>query len=676
MVSLSHLNHQQHQAVCHTQGPLLILAGAGSGKTRVIVHRIAYLLAQGVDPHCILAISFTNRAVHEMAERVASMIKDRQAVSKLTLSTFHSLGAKILREEIYHLDYPTKFTIYDPSDQLSLLRGIMREHRIDEDIHSPRDLLAGISMAKNLFLDPQDLHHITHRECYSNIILLKQIYTAYENGLHTCGAVDFDDLIRLPVKIFKQFPDVQRAWSDRYSQIMIDEYQDTNRAQLLMVEALAEVHKNICVVGDDDQSIYGWRGSDIKNILNFEKQFPKTTVIMLTQNYRCSGNILAAANTVIAQNTQRYCKELWTEANHGPRIGLAILKDEEAEARYVTDHLRQIKYEDQRPWRDFAVMYRTNAQSRSFEDIMRQERIPYILIGGQDFFERKEIKDVLSYLKLIHLSSDEIALRRVINYPTRSIGDTSIKHLFNAVRCGQYKTLYEACVNANHITTLSTHARKSILEFVALIERYRNKATTHLPSVLTRDLIEEIRLFQSLYREYKTTDEAKNRIDNLSSLINAIEQYERHKVLPSLDDYIERVSLNQRADDDDKNSDKDAVTLITLHGAKGLEYPVVYLVGFEEGLLPFYRQGEKPDLEEERRLCYVGITRAKQRLYLTHTQERRRFGRTLQTEPSRFLEDIPQDLIASLQLEQNSSSEEELDRKVQSLFSNIQSILR
>ncbi|MCB9643863.1 MAG: UvrD-helicase domain-containing protein [Myxococcales bacterium] len=676
MVSLGHLNPEQRDAVLHQRGPLLILAGAGSGKTRVIVHRIAYLLDQGEAPQGILAVSFTNRAVREMEERVADMIKDRSIVKKLTLSTFHSLGVKILRKELQRLGYPARFTIYDPSDQLALVRRVMRENRIDETFHNAKDLLAAISQAKNLFLDPPDLNHNAHHELYNNVMVLKKTYSLYEDGLRACGAVDFDDLIRLPVKIFRAFPEALHTWSDRYRQIMVDEYQDTNRAQLLMVECLASVHKNLCVVGDDDQSIYGWRGSDVSNILNFGDQFQGTRVIMLTQNYRCSGHILTAANKVIAQNKTRYDKELWTDANPGPRIGLAVLPDEEQEARYTVEHLYELKHNEKRPWRDFAILYRTNAQSRAFEDALRQERIPYKLVGGQTFFERKEVKDTLAYLKVLYQPSDEIALRRIINYPPRSIGTTTIERLSETVREGQYNSLYQACEHVGDIEGLGTSAKNAVAEFIGQIEDFRSRVPHLSLSALTLRLLEEIRLFPYMHREYKNPNEAKSRIDNLSSLINAIEQYEKRVDSPSLDDYLERITLDTREEDDERETEKDAITLITLHGAKGLEYPVVYLVGVEDGFLPFYRQGEDPNVEEERRLCYVGITRAKQRLYILRALERRRFGRNLEREPSRFLKDIPKELTFFLQADQQrkAQSEEERDQKFKSFFSEINSL--
>ncbi len=677
MVSVAHLNPEQREAVLHQNGPLLILAGAGSGKTRVIVHRIAHLLSQGEAAEGILAVSFTNRAVREMEERVSSMIKDPTIVKKLTLSTFHSLGVKILRQELSRLHYPKRFTIYDPSDQLSLLRRVMRENRIDEAFHNPKELLAAISQAKNLFLDPNDLVHTTHHALYNNVMVLKKTYALYEDGLRTCGAVDFDDLIRLPVKIFRAFPDALHAWSNRFRQIMIDEYQDTNRAQLLMVDCLASVHKNLCVVGDDDQSIYGWRGSDVSNILHFGKQFPGAHTIMLTQNYRCSAHILDAANKVIAKNQNRYDKSLWTDALPGARIGLAVLPDEEKEARYTVEQLFEIKHAEKRPWRDFAILYRTNAQSQSFEEILRQERIPYKLVGGQTFFERKEIKDTLAYLKVLNLPNDEISLRRIINYPSRSIGTTTIDHIADALREGRFDSFYQACEHADQIEALTPAARNAVLEFVRFIEDFRARAERSTLSALTLELLQELRLFQHLHREYKNPNEAKSRIDNLSSLVNAIEQYERRVDRPSLDDYLERISLDSRNDDDDQDDEKDHVTLITLHGAKGLEYPVVFLVGMEDGFLPFYRQGEEPDVEEERRLCYVGITRAKQRLYLFRALERRRFGRNLERDPSRFLADIPKELTFFLQAEQQrqAQTEEERDKKFKSFFSEINSLL-
>lgn len=637
MSLLAHLNPEQREAAAHIDGPLLILAGAGSGKTRVIVHRIAYLLEQGFDPSSILAVSFTNRAVREMEERVAHMINNPKQVKKLTLSTFHSLGVKILRRDLARLGYPKKFAIYDAGDQLALIRRSMKQAKVSEKEVDPQSLLLLISQAKNKFEEPEDQRDP----------MFAEVYAGYERSMRSCGAVDFDDLIRLPVKMLREEKAVHKYWAGRFKQIMIDEYQDTNRAQLLMVQELASIHKNLCVVGDDDQSIYGWRGSDVENIRQFSRQYSDTKVVMLTQNYRCSANILEAANKVIEKGKGRYAKKLWTQSESGSKLQLAVQETEDQEAHFVVDHLYKLKHEFDLSWKDISIMYRTNAQSRAFEEQLRNDRIPYKLVGGQTFFERKEIRDLIAYLRIINTPSDEIAVRRIINYPTRGIGDTTIDRLAKYATLHQI-TFYEACTQVESNQEIGSLQQRAVMGFVELMSDFRrqhNEGTLSLQELIN-SMISQLRLKNAMYKEYDDLNEAKRRIDNMSSLVNAVSQYEERFPNPSLDDYLERVMLDQRLDDKkDKEQDDDAVTMITLHGAKGLEFPVVYLVGFEEGFMPYYRPREACNVEEERRLCYVGITRAKKRLIITRAKERKRFGRKMEREPSRFLSDIPRSLV-------------------------------
>lgn len=667
MSLLDQLNPQQREACAHIDGPLLILAGAGSGKTRVIVHRIAYLLEQGYSPNSILAVSFTNRAVREMEERVASMIGNPKQVRKLTLSTFHSLGVKILRKDIQRLGYPAKFAIYDGGDQLSLIRRVMREARVSEKEVDPKQMLVEISNAKNRFEEPEDQTDPMFRE----------VYGKYERGMYSCGAVDFDDLIRMPVKMLAEIKEVKRYWAGRFKQIMIDEYQDTNRAQLLMVQELASIHGNLCVVGDDDQSIYGWRGSDVENIRQFARQFTDTKTVMLTQNYRCSGNILEAANRVIEKGVGRYAKELWTESDPGSKINIAVLENEEKEAQFVVDHLYRLKHEYQLSWNDISIMYRTNAQSRAFEEQLRSDRIPYKMIGGQTFFERKEVRDLVAYLRVVDAPTDEIAVRRVINYPPRGVGDTTIDRLAAYARENEI-TFYAACLQVEQVEAIGAAQKRAVQDFVRLVVTLQNAHHGGLSlSDLMKKLIQEIRFQNTLYKEYPNLTEAKKRIDNVDSLVSAVMQYEERFPNPSLEDYLERITLDSRSEEKKEDAEEEAVTMITLHGAKGLEYPVVYLVGMEEGFLPYYRPKEACNVEEERRLAYVGITRAKKRLIVSRARERHRFGRKMEREPSRFLHDVPRELLKYITSETpvaETRTPEEREERFKNFFAKIQDI--
>ncbi len=666
MASIS-LNPEQMAAVHHEKGPLLILAGAGSGKTRVIVNRIVHLLKNGVNPYNILAVSFTNKAVKEMAERVTEMIKSPERVRKLTLCTFHSLGVRILRQGIDLLDYPRKFTIYDPADQLAMIRNVMRLKKIDEKQYDPKSFLYAISDAKNAFQEPETIKDV----------MLREVFLAYDEGLRACGAVDFDDLIRLPVLLMRKFPSVRQKWASRYEQIMVDEYQDTNQAQFLMVKELASVHNNICVVGDDDQSIYGWRGSNVENIRQFHKHFEGTSIIKLTQNYRCSGNILKAANKVIERSEGRYSKELWTEQDDGELIGMAVLENELEEAKFVVQSIQKLRYFEHRPYSDFAIMYRTNAQSRPFEEALRKEKIPYRLIGGTKFFDRKEIRDILAYLKVFHQPKDEISLRRILNYPPRGIGTTTVDKISKYARSHDIPFI-QSCREIEQNDEIASAPKKRVLEFVALLDSYARRFKTggNLHEIV-KELLEEIQFSSTLYKEYKEIREAQKKLENIEALVESIVQYQEEAARPTLAGYLDQVSLDTTGEDDSQEDEnaRPSVTLITLHGAKGLEFPIVYLVGMEEGFLPYYRREEsETDLEEERRLCYVGITRAKEKLFLSRALERRRLGNTELREPSRFLGDIPKSLFKMMGLladPKDKLSPEELDEKVNEFFKNI-----
>jgi len=659
------LNPEQCEAATHLNGPLLILAGAGSGKTRTIIYRTVFLLEQGVAHENILAVSFTNRAVREMEERVAGMLNSSGIVKKLTMSTFHALGVRILRRDIEALGYPKRFTIYDEGDQLSLLRRAMKEHRVSEKDYDPKMIRGLISNAKNEFEEPGDVRDP----------LLRKLYKKYDELLRVSGAVDFDDLIRLPVRLLNEHEPCLQYWAGKFRQIMIDEYQDTNQVQLLMAQKLASIHNNICVVGDDDQSIYGWRGSNVENIRQFDKSFPGAKIVKLTQNYRCSGNILEAANHVIAKSPGRYAKKLWTDQPAGEKIGMKVLLNEADEAKYIVKEVSRLRYEEGFKWSDMSIMYRTNAQSRSFEELLRRERVPYRLIGGTKFFDRKEVRDVVAYLKVIH-NSDELALRRVLNYPPRKIGTTTMDRITSETKAREC-SFYEVCEDIENVEKIGKTQKAAISDFVSLIRKCRERITSkeNLSSV-AKDLIQFLRFHQLLYKEYEKLSEAKRRIENVESLVNSIAEYETGDKKTSLSDYLERITLDSTDSDRDKAGDE--VTLITLHGAKGLEYPVVFLAGVEEGFMPYFRGSEGvEDLEEERRLCYVGITRAKKKLYITRADMRRRFGKTLEREPSRFLSDIPKECWVWLANKKAKLdlSEGQKDQLFKNFFTDMQSML-
>ncbi len=661
------LNPEQREAVLTTEGPLLILAGAGSGKTKTVVHRIAYLLKRGIPPERILAVSFTNRAVREMAERIASLVNSKKIVKKMTLSTFHSLGVKILREEYRAADLPEEFAIYDTADQLALLKKSMRQLRIDEEQYPPKQLLASISNLKNRMLQAGEIPDP----------LLRDLYLLYNKNLNLAGAVDFDDLLLLPVKMFKKNPKVREKWERRFQYITIDEYQDTNRVQLELSKFLAKGWNNICAVGDDDQSIYGWRGSDVSIIRHFTEHFPGAKVISLTQNYRSTQIILDAANAVIAKSRERYPKRLWTQRTGGDLIAVHVAEDPEREARLIIDKLltERMKRVPPRPWKDFAIMFRTNAQSRVFEEICRRERIPYRLIGGLKFFERKEIRDIISYFRVFVNPHDEPALRRIINLPPRGIGDQTIK-ILSKYATQKGVSLFTACSEVDAIPQLSPKQKQAVSKFVRLILDFRRKFsnTTELESV-AEELIESIDYIKYLLKEHKNLTEAKKREENVRSLIDSLEEYRRRSDNPSLREYIDENSLDPTGEPDrEKEDQRDQITLITIHGSKGMEFPVVFIAGFEDGLLPHIRPDEPPDLEEERRLCYVAITRAKEKLFISYAEKRKRFGRERSQGPSRFLGDIPKKLLSTPN--SRKQREEELsEEEVSKIFQNIRALL-
>ena len=637
---LAGLNDKQKEAVLHFEGPLLILAGAGSGKTRVLTHRIAYLIEEHqVPPYHILALTFTNKAANEMRERVDNIIE--YGAGSIWVSTFHSTCVRILRRFIDHLGYDNAFTIYDSDDQKSLMKDICKQLNIDTKKYKERTFLNAISSAKDELKTPEQYADEVAKEYNKKIF--GRVYKEYQKRLKQNNALDFDDLIMLTVQLFQQNAEILNHYQERFPFILVDEYQDTNTAQFTLLSLLASRYQNLCVVGDDDQSIYRFRGANIQNILNFEKIFPATKVIRLEQNYRSTKNILAAASGVIKHNSMRKEKALWTTAEAGAPISYGRYDNEYEEAQGIAaDIHRQVK--DGMSYSDFAILYRTNAQSRVFEEKLIYEGIPYRIIGAVNFYARKEIKDILCYLKTINNSADDIAIKRIINIPRRGIGQTTIGRISDYA-FSQEMPFYEALRRVDEIPGC-TRASAKIHSFVSLIEHFRMKLRDEMYSLedMTQELLDVTGYVREL--EAEDTDEANGRIENIESLMNKIVQYEEDNNGGSLNDLLEDIALV--ADIDTVSDDAEQVLLMTLHSAKGLEFPNVYICGMEETIFPGASAvfGDDPsELEEERRLCYVGITRAMKKLTLTSANQRMRNGEMNFNRPSRFINEIPRHLV-------------------------------
>ena len=655
------LNEQQREAVYHTEGPLLILAGAGSGKTRVLTHRIAYLIEErGVNPWNILAITFTNKAAGEMRERVDDIVGFGS--ESIWVSTFHSTCVRILRRHIDRLGYDTNFTIYDTDDQKTLMRDICKYLQIDTKICRERNLLAAISAAKNEMVSPEGFRLRAEGDFSRQRIA--SVYEEYEKQMKANNALDFDDLLVKAVQLLKTQPDVLDYYQERFRYIMVDEYQDTNNVQFQFVSTLAAKYRNLCVVGDDDQSIYKFRGADIRNILNFENVFEDAKVIKLEQNYRSTGTILDAANAVIRNNRGRKDKTLWTDNGQGEKIELRQFDTGYDEAEYIVGDIRGHVDSGDCSYNDNAVLYRTNAQSRLFEEKLVSANIPYKLVGGVNFYARREIKDLLSYLKTIDNGKDDLAVRRIINVPKRGIGLTSVTRVQEyALQRGV--SFYEAVLGADLIPGIGRGLPK-LESFAALIEHFRSEAGKMSILELLEDIIETTGYIEELKTEGEI--EAEARIENIDELKNKAADYEEscqeRGEAPTLGGFLEEVALV--ADIDSLDEDSDYVVLMTLHSAKGLEFPHVYLAGLEDGLFPSYMTvtSDNPEeLEEERRLCYVGITRAMKQLTLTCARRRMVRGETQYNKMSRFLKEIPADLLSTGMRFEREEKEEEAPRQ-------------
>ena len=640
MIGFDRLNPMQQKAVLKTEGPVLVLAGAGSGKTGALTVRIAHLIENGVKPWNILAITFTNKAAKEMRERVNGLIGDK--AQDIWVSTFHSTCVRILRRDIDKIDYSRDFSIYDTDDQEKMMKEVFKRlnFSIMDKTFSIKMALAEISKQKEELVSWEDYEKKTDKDIRK--VRFAKAYRIYQKLLKENNALDFDDLIYKTVQLFRTNPDVLEYYQDKFKYIMVDEYQDTNTSQYELVRMLSEKYKNICVVGDDDQSIYGWRGANIRNILEFEKDFQNTEVIKLEQNYRSTKTILDAANSVIHNNTKRKDKTLWTENDKGSIIHVKKADNEYDEARFVADKINELAVKGERKYKDFAVLYRANAQSRALEDCFVKKSIPYRLFGGVRFYERKEIKDILSYLKVIANPADTIALKRIINVPKRGLGEASIDKV-EVFASENNISLYEAMSHIDEITDLKTRAKK-FKEFYEVMKSIEEEAENLSVPELIDSVITKTGYVQIL--EDEGTDEALARIENIDEFVSKASEYEKNADEPSLRGFLEDIALV--ADVDNYNEDDDCVSLMTMHSAKGLEFPYVFIVGMEEGMFPGYRvmmYGTNDDMEEERRLCYVGITRAKEELFLVHAKSRMQHGITQYNAISRFLKEIPMELV-------------------------------
>ena len=641
------LNPQQTEAVRHGDGPLLVVAGAGSGKTKVLTCRIAHLMEEGVRPDQILAITFTNKAAQEMKSRVGKMVGE--TARHIWLYTFHSFCARILRVEIAKLGgYESNFSIYDAADSLNLIKTCLKEMNLDDKHFAPNGVAASISNAKNQLLDAEAFGRQAD-DFYSTKVA--ELYALYTQKLKQNNALDFDDLLLLTIRLFQEIPEVLEKYQSRFQYVMVDEYQDTNRAQYLLTKLLTEKTRNLFVVGDADQSIYAWRGADIRNILDFERDYPEAKVVKLEQNYRSSQKILDAANAVIANNTDRRAKDLWTDNEGGEALSYYQAVDERDEARFVVDAMVQMHENEQRSYGDMAVLYRTNTQSRVFEEMLIKCAIPYTIVGGQKFYDRKEIKDMIAYLRVVFNPNDAVSLLRIINVPRRGIGDATIAKL-QAHAQETNSTLFDVLSAPDQVPGLSSRFRDKLEELAVLIFDFISQANTKPVA----ELIEQVMLKTGYMTELEEerTPQAQSRLDNLRELLTVAKDFTTNGQEDTLENFLGHVSLV--SDIDDAKFGGEIVTLMTLHSAKGLEFPVVFLAGMEEGIFPHARTlMNETELEEERRLCYVGITRAKERLVMTSTRMRSIYGNTVMYPPSRFLNEIPRDLLQPIRRSHVSS---------------------
>ncbi len=658
---LEGLNDKQQEAVVNTEGAVLVIAGAGSGKTKVLTHKIAYLLQNNhVAPWNILAITFTNKAANEMKERVEKLVGED--AKSIWMGTFHSICVRILRKYIGKIGYDGSFIIFDTTDQKSLVKKCLKELNIDDKKFPEKMVLSEISNSKNEMLEPDE--YLARAKGNYVKEQIAEIYELYQTRLKENNGIDFDDIINFTIKIFNENPEVLHNYASQFKYILVDEYQDTNKSQFKLVSMLAKVNGNITVVGDNDQGIYSFRGADITNILNFEKDFKDAKIIKLEQNYRCTGNILKAANAVIKNNKTKYKKELWTKNSEGNLPHGYLADNEYDEASFVAREIEDLKREEKYDYSDIAVLYRINTQSRVLENILQREGIPYKIVGGLKFYERKEIKDIISYLRLVQNTFDNFSLTRIINEPKRGIGTTSIDKIAN-IAIQNETSMYEIIKNADQYGLNKVYLNSR--DFIDLIEEARNKKSELKISELIKFILKKSGYMRCL--EEENTIESENRIENIEEFLTEAMEFEKEEVENTLENFLEGITLSSDIDnvDDEGNS----VTLMTLHSAKGLEFPVVFLVGMEEGIFPgFKSMEEEREIEEERRLCYVGITRAKENLYLTCSRMRTMYGSTTYNLPSRFLQEIPEELLEGYEKPFNSTKNDYEDKEYNWSYGN------
>jgi DNA helicase II / ATP-dependent DNA helicase PcrA len=649
-MDIDSLNPAQKEAVLKTEGPVLILAGAGSGKTRVLTTRIAHLMQnKGVHPSNILAITFTNKAANEMKERVEETIDSD--VKDMWITTFHSCCVRMLRKDINRIGYNRSFVIYDSSDQVTLVKDCLKELNLSDKAFEPKVVISYISGAKDKLLTPKEYKDMHRND--ARMSKIADVYTLYQDRLKRNSALDFDDLIIKTVELLKKEESVLAYYRNKFKYIMVDEYQDTSKAQYEFIKLLAKEHQNICVVGDDDQSIYGWRGADIRNILEFERDYDDVHVVKLEQNYRSTQVILDAANTVISNNIERKRKKLWSEQKEGEKIKIQVTADEMEEADFVADSIWKIHSKENKPFKDFAVLYRANAQARAVEDALNRSQIPYNIYGGTKFYERKEIKDLVAYLRVLQNVQDDISLKRIINVPKRGIGLRTIEKIEDRASLRQ-ESIFSVLLDVDTNSDISTKARANINGFVDLVGTLRVIKDAYSVSKLIEKVLDVTGYLDELEKD--KSEESQDRIDNLKEFISIAIEFENTSEEKDLETFLTNVALTSSESDDEED---DRVSLMTIHTSKGLEFPVVYLVGMEEGLFPIsraVRSMSESDIEEERRLCYVGITRAKKELYMTLTKKRTLYGKTNPSIQSRFMEELPEECIEKLNKEEHELS--------------------
>lgn len=644
------LNPMQEEAVLHGDGPLLILAGAGSGKTRVLTHRVAYLVEErGVSPDRIIAITFTNKAAREMKERIFDLVGN--VAESIWISTFHSSCVRILKRDIEKIGYTRNFSIYDGDDQLKVIKECLKELDLNEKYYNPKAMREEIGSYKDRLIKPNEIDDVDDSSGFRDNTI-KQIYEAYEKKMEKNNALDFDDLINKTIDLFTLRPEILDYYSDKFKYVLVDEYQDTNYAQYKFINLLSKKHENICVVGDDDQSIYGWRGADIRNILDFEEDYPNTKVIKLEENYRSTQTILDTANHVISNNIGRKPKELWTQRGLGDKVKLYRVNDERSEAKTIISTIESHMLIENMQAGDFAVLYRTNAQSRIIEDSMLRAGLPYRIYGGLRFYDRKEIKDIVAYLKLIVNPADDISLKRIINEPRRGIGMTTVNTLEEiSIRSGD--NIFSIILDIENYVEELSRPKQRLISFGNMIsDLVAMSQLKSLPDFIEMVIV-ETKYDEALIKEQ--TPEAQSRLENIQEFVSAAKDFEEENPDADLSQFLDNIALITDLDSQDES--KPAVNLMTLHSAKGLEFPIVFMPGMEEYLLPHSRSiDSKTEMEEERRLCYVGITRAKKSLYLSYANRRTLYNRTNSNMPSRFLREIPEELLEEIDETLGSSS--------------------